>query len=162
MSAINPASFVTPVAGLQLPSGLGPGAFNPDADLHSSRQPQKTSVGYPVVSPSSATQGAFDRRWEHNQDAGSNGLSYPHMYPQAYQPLGLETHQQDHAAVDYGAGGQQHPSLQAQYAAAPYPLADLQHPAYVLQPDSVNGAVRKPQLSRNDWNHSFQGLSLGS
>lgn len=84
------------------------------------------------------------------------------MY-QTFQPLGPETHQADHAAVGYGNGGQQQLlSLQARYAAAPYHLANLQHPAYGLQPDSNNGVVRKSQVLRSDWNHTFQGLSLGS
>lgn len=161
MSAINPASFVTPVAGLQLPSGLGPGAFNPEADSYSSPLQQKSNSSYSTVGPSGAPHGSFDRPWGPSQDVGSSGLVLPHMY-QTFQPLGPETHQADHGTVDYGGGGQQLLSLQARYAAAPYHLANLQHPAYGLQPDANNGVVRKPQVHRSDWSHAFQGLSLGS
>ena len=159
MSAINPASFVTPVAGLQLPSGLGPGAFNPETESYSPRQPQKSGIGYPMVGTSS-TSSALDRLWAPSPDVGANLLQYPHMYQQSFQPLELETHQAGQSAVDY-RGAQHLLSLQARYAAAPYQVANLPHPVYGLQPDSSSRGVSKPQIPSADWNHAFQGLSLG-
>ena len=161
MSAINPASFVTPIAGLQLPSGLGPGAFNPEPDSYSARQQQKTGLTYPAGT-SNTTQGVLDRSWEPTPDVGSSASTFSHIYPHAFQPLALEPHQADHAAVDYRSGGQQLLSQHGRYAAAPYQLTNIPLHAYSLEPESSNGAVRKPQVLRSDWNHAFQGLSLGS
>ena len=163
MSAINPASFVTPIAGLQLPSGLGPGAFNPATGTYSSRQQQKSGMGYPAVGTPSGTQGVFDRFWEPNQDiATTNGPPIQQIHPQAFQNFGHEPHQADHAIVDYQGGpGQQIFNLQARYATAAYPMASLQHPAYEIQSNTTSGTLRKHQGLRSDWSDVFQGLSLG-
>ena len=154
MSAINPASFVTPVAGLQLPSGLGPGAYNPEAESYPSRQQQKSGVVYPIIGTPGAQQGGFE--------LVAYSLPFPHMYPQAFQPLELETHQSDQPAVDYRGGGQHLLGLHTRYATTPYQLTNIQHPAYVNPPDPSNGGARKSQTLGSDWNHAFQGLSLGS
>ena len=161
MSAINPASFVTPVAGLQLPSGLGPGAFNPEPDSYSTRQQPRSGLTYPVGT-TSATQGAIDRSWEPNPDVGSSASTFSHIYSHAFQPHAVEPHQAEHPAVDYRGSGQQLLTQHARYAAAPYQLTNLPLHAYTLEPESSNEAARKPQVFRSDWNHALQGLSLGS
>lgn len=161
MSAINPASFVTPVAGLQLPSGLGPGAFNPEAESYSSRQVQNSGVGYQMVGTSGAPS-ALDRLWATSPEVGANGLPFSHMYPQPFQPLEIESRQANPSLVDYRGGAQHFLSLQGRYPAAPYHVANLQHPMYGLQPDPSSRGARKPYVPRSDWNHALQGLSLGS
>ena len=153
MSAINPASFVTPVAGLQLPSGLGTCAFNPEADSYALRKQTKPAIGYPMTGTTSPPQGPFD--------IAASGLPFPHIYPQN-TPSDLETHQPEQPGIDYHGTGQHLLNLQARYAAPPYQFTSVQHPGYGPQSNGGIEGARKSHLFRDDWNQQFQGLSLGS
>lgn len=160
MSAINPASFVTPVAGLQLPSGLGPGAFNTDSDPYTTHRPQQNDPAYSVPTTSNLTHGTFDRLWDTNQSAGVPSLPFGHIYSQPFQPQDLGTRHLDQLPMEYRLNGQHSAITQSRYHPTPQYLEGL-HP-YTMRPDSSNGGARKPHLHGNDWSQAFQGLSLGS
>ena len=155
MSAINPASFLTPVAGLQLPSGLGPGAFNTETDTYSSSRHHKTEMGNPIF-------GAFDRLWDTNQGAAISSVPFAHVYSQPFQPQDVDNRQIDQLPIDYRPGGPQASGHQPPYASASYHLQDVRPPDYAVRPHSGSGEARKPHVLATDWGHAFQGLSLGS
>lgn len=161
MSAINPASFVTPVAGLQLPSGLGPGAFNTEADPYSARH-QKTDIGNPIFDAPNLAPGAFDRLWDPNQNTGINSVPFAHVYSQPFQHQDVDNRQIDQLPIDYRPGVPQATGTQHQYASVPYHLQDVRSPNYPVRPNTGNGEARKPHVMATDWGHAFQGLSLGS
>lgn len=161
MSAINPASFATPVAGLQLPSGLGPGAFNTEADPYSARH-QKTEIGNPVFGAPNLAQGTFDRIWDSNQNTGINSVPFAHVYSQPFQHQDVESRQIDQVPIDYRPGVPQATGSQPQYASVPYHVHDVRSPNYTVRPHAGSGEARKPHVLATDWGHAFQGLSLGS
>lgn len=162
MSAINPASFVTPVAGLQLPSGLGPGAFNSESDRYSTtpQQQQHHEPTYSIPGSSAQTQGAFERLWETNPAAGVAPLPFGHIYSQPFQPQDIDNRHMDQLPMEYRMGAGQHATApQARYHPMPYHLDPSK---YGLRPASSTEGIRKTHVLGNDWNQSFQGLSLGS
>lgn len=161
MSAINPASFVTPVTGLQLPSGLGPGAFNTDTDQYSSRL-QKPEIGTHVFSAPNFAPTTLDRLWNSNQSANISPVPFTHVYSQPFQPTDLDNHQLDHLPPDYHPRGLQTSGTQPRYPSTPYHLQDISGPQYASQTDPGSGVARKTQALGTDWNRAFQGLSLGS
>lgn len=167
MSAINPASFVTPVSGLQLPSGLGPGAFGSDADHFNDRRQQSTHSSFtpagPVVAPHVGPAG-FDRIWDPSRDviAGS-GMNFPHIYSQPFQPQDLDPQPLvDQYQIEYRQARQQALGLQTRYTSAPYNLPDLHQSSYHISHEASSGGTKTQQTMGNDWNHTIQGLSLGS
>lgn len=162
MSAINPASFLTPVAGLQLPSGLGPGAFNTETDTYSSSRHHKTEMGNPIFGASNLGPGAFDRLWDTNQGAAISSVPFAHVYSQPFQPQDVDNRQIDQLPIDYRPGGPQASGHQPPYASASYHLQDVRPPDYAVRPHSGSGEARKPHVLATDWGHAFQGLSLGS
>lgn len=167
MSAINPASFVTPVSGLQLPSGLGPGAFSADANHFADRRQQKahssfTPVG-PVVAPHMGPAG-FDRIWDPNRDAlAASGMNFPHIYSQPFQPQDIEPHPlMEQYQTEFRHARQPAFGIQTRFASAPYDLPDLHQSSYHLPHEESSGAPKKTQILDSDWTHSMQSLSLGS
>ena len=162
MSAINPASFITPSTGLQLPTGLGPGAFSQDSDIYSDRRSQKHNPGFSVASPSQVLPGVFDRAWDPNRDATAPlSMPFPHAYGTTLQPHDVDNRPLEQFAIDYH-GGHQATSLQPRYSPTGYNVADLDHSSYTMSLDNSNTGTRKPHALGNDWSHAFQGLSLGS
>lgn len=164
MSAINPASFVTPVTGLQLPSGLGPGAFSPDTDHYSDRHQQKSLSVFPTLGVSQLGLGSFDRMWDPSRDVATSnaGTTFPHLYPQSFQPHDIEARHLDQYPIDYRQPGHQILGLQPRFNPSSYPVPDLHNPPYAISPENHVGGTRKPHTSGSEWNHMFQGLSLGS
>ncbi|KAL8850957.1 MAG: hypothetical protein Q9221_004102 [Calogaya cf. arnoldii] len=72
MSAINPASFVTPASALPVPPGLGPGAFLPESAAGTERRQYRTS---PTSTTVSASRPAYrdSRAWNPPQDEENTG-----------------------------------------------------------------------------------------
>ena len=162
MSAINPASFITPSTGLQLPSGLGPGAFSQDSDMYSDRRSQKHNPGFPIASPSQVVPGVFDRTWDPNRDATTAlSIPFPHTYGPALQTHDLDNRHLDQFAIDYHGGHQAMP-LQPRYSPTGYHVPDLDHSSYTVPSDNGSTRTRKPYTLGNEWSHAFQGLSLES
>ena len=163
MSAINPASFLTPVTGLQLPSGLGPGAFNPDQDHFSDRRQHKGHPTFPPLGISQMGSGSFDRIWDPSRDiAATGGITFPHIYAQPFQTHDLDTRHMDQYPIEYRQPGPQVVGLQQRFNPTSYNVPELHHSSYVISPENSNGGPRKSQALGSDWNLTFQGLSLGS
>ncbi|MCJ1403977.1 hypothetical protein MMC11_007201 [Xylographa trunciseda] len=90
MSAINPASFVTPTAGLQLPSGLGPGAVTSDRDAFANSRQKRETTGYAPVAASQAPPNAFDTIWNVSQEVPLSSTMVSNAYAPYYQPQTLQ------------------------------------------------------------------------
>lgn len=164
MSAINPASFVTPVTGLQLPTGLGPGAFSSDSEHYSDRRQQKSLSTFPTLGVPQLGSGSFDRMWDPNRDvaASNGGMSFPHLYAQPFQSHDLDTRHLDQYPIEYRQAGQQVLGLQPRFNSNSYPVPDLHHSSYAISSENNSGGTRKPHALGSEWNNTFQGLSLGS
>lgn len=163
MSAINPASFVTPVAGLQLPSGLGPGAFGPDLENYTDRRQQKDFSIFHPLGLSQAGSGSFDHIWDPSRDSGApGGLNFPHVYTQTYQPHDLDARHIEQYPIEYSHVGQQAMGLHPRLNPNSYNVPDLQHSSYAILAENNRGGSRKSQALDTEWTHSFQSLSLGS
>lgn len=166
MSAINPASFLTPVAGLQLSAGAGPGVFNPDADRFPDRRHQKGSSNFVPAGPFSAFHAGpagFGGMWDPSQEVGApGGIAFPHAYSQQFQPQDLDIGHLDVYPLEYRQLGQQVGGLQPRFPGAPYDISNAQHSSYQYPHDQGNGAARKSHGLGKDFSHTFQRLSLGS
>jgi hypothetical protein len=166
MSAINPASFLTPVAGLQLSAGMGPGVFTLDAERFSDRRHQKGSSNFVPAGPMSAFHAGptgFGGMWDPSQEAGaSSGIAFPNAFPQHFQPQDLDISHLDVYPLDYRQAGQQAGGLHSRFPNVPYDVTNPQHSSYQNLNDAGNGGMRKPHNLGKDWSHTFQKLSLGS
>jgi hypothetical protein len=158
MSAINPASFVTPSAGLQLPSGMGPGAVTLDRDGLPRSRAKRENVYMPSTTLSHMPQAAYEPAWGVPQSLDLSAALIPNAYSQFYQPQVLQHLNPN--LHDYGRGLQQAMRSPSPFSTQAYgPYGVQQHPAY--KPD-VKGGAHRYVNGLNDWNNSFQGLSLGS
>ncbi|KAL8926061.1 MAG: hypothetical protein Q9172_001940 [Xanthocarpia lactea] len=162
MSAINPASFVTSASALPVPSGLGPGAFLPESGGGSERRQYRTSPTSATVSASRV--GYRDgRAWNPNQDGPSLGLMpLSNAFPQSFQAPDFHVRQPDQYPMQYHHNAQQSYGIQPRYSPAVYGLPDLPHSLYATPVEGRNDSVRTPGPIGAEWNHAFQGLSLGS
>lgn len=157
MSAINPASFQTPVGGLQIPGGAASSALSGDVENHGGRRQQRQQ---PTSIPGS-TQVAtnFDQTWSPNQDGNvMNGMAYPQLYAQQFLPQGLDMRQLEQYPLEYHQGVQQMQS----YISPGYNVNDLRHSSsFSSRPESSNGGPQPSHSLGRDWNQAMQGLSLG-
>lgn len=163
MSAINPASFITPSTGLPLPSTLGPGKFSQESETYSNHRSQKHNPGFSVAGSSQVAPGVFDRIWDPNRDANTAfSIHIPHIYAPPLHSQDLDNRQLDQFSIDYHQGGHEAIPLQPRYSPSGYHIPELDHPAYTVSSDNSSAGTRKPYAISNDWSHAFQGLSLGS
>lgn len=166
MSAINPASFLTPFAGMQLSGGLGPGAFNPDADRFHDRRHQKGSSTFVPAGPISAFHPGptgFSGIWDPGQEVGTPGtIAFSHTYPQHFQPQELDIGHLEVYPMEYRQMGPQASGIQPHFSSAPYEISNAQHTSYQISHNVGNGAARKSHGLGDDFSSTFQRLSLGS
>jgi hypothetical protein len=116
MSAINPASFATPTAGIAPPSGLGPGALGVSREPPTSSQTQnqeapaysglgqynaQSSFAYPQTQVSQASQLPSGQ-----SQAQHNPYAYP-FQPQAQPPRGAAATMNGYGTAPVGHDGQQ-------------------------------------------------------
>lgn len=161
MSAINPASFVTP--GLQLPSGLGPGAFSSDPEQFSDRRQHKSLSTFPLLGVSQIPPGTFDRIWDPNRDiAATGGMTFSHIYAQPYQPHDIGVRHLDPYSIDYRQAGPHLVGIHPRFTPNSYNVPEIHHSSYTLSQETNNGVTRKSHALGPEWSHTFQGLSLGS
>lgn len=162
MSAINPASFVTPSAGLQLPSGMGPGAVTLDRDGMPRHRPKRENIGYMPSTLSQAPQTRYEPVWNIPQDIPlSSAAMVPNTYSQFYQPQVLQ--QMNPNLHEYGRGIQQVMRAPSPFGAQGYGAFNGIPQPPMFKPDAKNGTSRLPYGDPlNNWSNAFQGLSLGS
>ena len=166
MSAINPASFQTPIGGIQIPGSIGASAQNSlssDVDQHTSRRQQRQQqVSTPVGLPHSALNG-YDNSWSQGRDSNAvNNLAFQQLYGQPFFRQEIDLRQPDHYPPDYRQNAQQVLNMHSPFAAAGYSTPGLHHASsFNSRPDSSSGGPPSSQGVGRDWSHSFQGLSLG-
>ncbi|MCJ1418972.1 hypothetical protein MMC32_005323 [Xylographa parallela] len=161
MSAINPASFVTPTAGLQLPSGLGPGAVTSDRDVFPNSRQKRENTGYTPVAASQAAPNGFDTVWNVGQELPLSSTMIPNAYAQYYQPQTLQ--QLNLNLHEYGRGVPQAMRSPSPFSSQAYSAFNgMQQPQ--MYKSQIKNATSRNQYAHsvNDWDASFQGLSLGS
>lgn len=160
MSAINPASFQTPVGGLQIPGGTAPSAPNGDVENYINRRQQRQQPTSASAGSTQATAG-FDHVWSPSRDGHAmNGTIYPQIQP--FPPQGFDIRQLDQYSLEYRQGVQQMLNTHSPYISPSYNAPDLRHSSsFTSRPDSSNGGPQPSHLLGRDWTQAMQGLSLG-
>ncbi|KAL8674709.1 MAG: hypothetical protein Q9168_000867 [Polycauliona sp. 1 TL-2023] len=162
MSAINPASFVTPASALPVPSGLGPGAFLPESTAGSERRQYRTSPTSTSVSASRTGYGDA-RAWNPAQDSHSLGLmALSNGFPPSFHAPDFHVRQLDQYPMQYSHSAQQAYGIQPSYSPAVYSLPNMPHSLYATASQDRDDAARTPDALGTEWHHTFPGLSLGS
>lgn len=160
MSAINPASFASTATALQPPSGLGPGAFLSESGPGLDRRQFRVTPNPATISGSQGGYRASGRVWEPSQES-ANLNQLPHSFAQHYPSSDFDVRHPAQYPVEYPHGSQQLLGPQHRYHSAVYGLPNMHHPLYTTAPGTRDDAVRASDNINTDWNHSFQGLSLG-
>ncbi|KAL8951579.1 MAG: hypothetical protein Q9222_002464 [Ikaeria aurantiellina] len=161
MSAINPASFATATTPLplQMPSGLGPGAFPTDAGA-GLRQYRAA----PTLNSASASQGVYrdtGRAWD-SEGSNVSPMAMPGTYSQSIPAADFDTRPFDQYSSEYLAGNQQLIGLQPRYNPAMYNISNLSNPLHVASLKTTDDAAKTSNGVSAEWGHAFHGLSLGS
>lgn len=166
MSAINPASFQTPVGGLQIPGAVGssgPSGFGSDIDQYASRRQQRQQPSSTSAGPAQAVLGGIDPAWTSSRDGNAiNGIPYHQLYSQPFQGHDPNVRPLDPYSSTYRPNVQQFLSMHSPFTSEGYNSPSLHHSSsFTSRPDSSNGGPQSSQTLGRDWNQSFQGLSLG-
>ncbi|KAK2778332.1 hypothetical protein FQN52_002865 [Onygenales sp. PD_12] len=150
MSAINPASFVTPTAGLQPPGGIGFGQ-----EAHPDRRRQHDFKPFGAVGQGVGAGGGFTDAL--NRDAPGN-LRAPYVDP--YQAF-TAGRQADLGLSGFPQGLQPQTDPFSSYQPSNYGALDPSVSDF--SSGGLGGAAgRQTHPTQNDWMNRFQGLSLGS
>ncbi|KAK2742486.1 hypothetical protein FQN57_005377 [Myotisia sp. PD_48] len=153
MSAINPASFVTPTAGLQ-PPGLTPALLGYGQDPHAERRRQPDFKPYNSGSTQGIPSGAYPDMSIRDPAAAQVGMRVPYMDP--YQQFGV-ARQPDPGVPGFGSGIHLQTDPFSSYPPSNYGMMDP-------NTSDIGGAPggRRTHQNQNDWPSQFQGLSLNS
>ncbi len=163
MSAINPASFQTPVGGLQIPGSAAPSALSGDVDNYVHRRQQRQQPTSASSGSNQAAADGFDHVWNPSRDGNAmNAMAFSQLYAQPYPPQGVDMRQLEQYPLEYRQGVQQMLNMQSSFNFPDYNMPDLRHSSSLTsRPDSSNGGVQPSCLLGRDWNQAMQGLSLG-
>ena len=159
MSAINPASFVSPGAGVQLGANSGPLSSYRERERYTENRSSFEELGIGVTPLSEIPQASFTQTWNSSQDPSiaSNipHATYGHYFaaqPQAAQALSMQ--QPEFGRGLYGAFRPPSPLSFTQYGG----LHGIQGPSQLnTQYGSQNTKNTYPEQVK-----AFQSLSLGS
>ena len=150
MSAINPASFVTPTASLHPSNSFSIiSAGSHDGHANRRRQPFGASTGY----DESLEQG---RGLVPSQ---GNGLQNPYFNPYNSMATGMQG--PGPGVIGYPQNGQPTAEPFAAYLTNPYPMLNPAASAFASAHGSVPRSGRPAHSPTNDFPGKFQGLSLG-
>ena len=157
MSAINPASFVSPTTNLQFSAGL-PGTSAPDQDhFHENRL--KIDNRFSALSLSELSQGIFDYNWNASQPGSLPSSTNPQSYGSFFSPHAHSIHLPDIHTPEYGRGV--FPSLRSQ---SPFGLQSY-NVGIRARKSPHSGSDHKDDLastSFSDHMKAVQSLSLGT
>lgn len=161
MSAINPASFQTPLGGLQIPGSVGASrqsALSNDIEQYPNRRQQRYN---PASTSAGSSVGGFD--WNPGRDSGAiNSLAFQQLYAQPYLGQDLDVRQVDHYPMEYGQGMHQALNMHSPFTSTTYNTPSLHHSSsFTSRPNSSNARSQPSQVLGRDMNSSFHGLSLG-
>jgi hypothetical protein len=155
MSAINPASFVTPTAGLQPPGSVGPAGMSFGQEVPAERRRQHEFPGYGHGQP--GPQAAADV----GRDIGQ--ARSPYADP--YQAFGQAGRQPGLGLTGFAPGLQQQADPFSSYPSNYGGIMDSNVGEYGTQNQAGAGALRQTHPTHpthGDWVNNFQGLSLNS
>ncbi|KAI9826159.1 MAG: hypothetical protein M1819_007415 [Sarea resinae] len=165
MSAINPASFATPSAGLQPPSGIGPGALGFGRE-NGFEQRQQESPAYGGLGP--YRNFGLGQATELNRDTGSPMESGPQQSNQGYQqsmraPARTNNERPQDIIQNMRQYGSPFPNSFSPFATSGAPASSSGLPDQYLTGFAPGGhEARKSAPLGNEWMNRFQDLSLGS
>lgn len=151
MSAINPASFVTPSTGLPPPAPSGnPLAYGQDHSDRRHLHDPRPYNGPPISAGTSVIRDPLDPQILRNN------------YLDPYQPFGNVLRQPaDSALGAFGHPAPQHDPFSS-YPSAGYGTADGGFADYSTIPNAISSPGQRGNQAQGEWINRFQGLSLGS
>lgn len=166
MSAINPASFQTPLSGLQVPGTSNPSgttAFVNGMDSYSSRRHQRQHPTSTSAGPAQAALSTSDQAWNSSRDSSAlDAIAFQQLYGQPFQGNDLDVRHLDHYPVAYRQNTHQMLSMQPSFTSGSFnPPNHHPYASFASRPDSRNGGPQSSQVLAQDWNPSLHGLSLG-
>ena len=151
MSAINPASFLTPSPTLQLGASIGAGTVAPDRDRFGDTRNRKDIGGFPSVALAPIQQGVYDHGWNSAPDVSLSSMIST-TYPQYYNAQNLDTQQMNHGLSDFNRGVPQATRSRS-------PFSYQRNTSFRGPPSTYPNTEFKNGI---DWQKAFYGLSLGS
>lgn len=165
MSAINPASFQTPLSGLQVPGTLGasgPTAFVNGMDHYTSRRHQRQHPTSTSVGSAQAGLSTSDH-WNIGRDSSAlDAAAFQQLYGQPFQGNDLDARHLDHYPVAYRQNTHQMLNMQPPFTSASFnPPNHHPYSSFAARPNSRSGGPQSSQVPSQDWNPSLHGLSLG-
>ncbi|WEW58332.1 hypothetical protein PRK78_003800 [Emydomyces testavorans] len=153
MSAINPASFVTPTAGLQVPGSLGSSsALGFGQDSHSDRRRQHDYKQYGTGINQGLSPGIFAEPLNREATGQVGPIRSPYLDP--YQSLG-NARQPEAGYSGYTSGLQPQTDPFTSYPSN-YGISDPSAAGFGTTD------TRRAHPGQDEWLNRFQGLSLGS
>ncbi|KAI1934360.1 hypothetical protein LOZ66_006070 [Ophidiomyces ophidiicola] len=151
MSAINPASFVTPTAGLQIPGTLTSSSLG--YDLHADRRRQHDYKKFGTGINQGLSPGIFSEPL--NREVAGQTMPVHSPYLDQYQSM-VNAARPDSGYVGYTPGMQPQTDPFTTYPSS-YGVPD---PA--AGPGFAATGIRRGHPGQDEWSTRFQGLSLGS
>ena len=155
MSAINPASFVTPTASLGIPHSFGMHGLGGDSPSGRRRQ-----HGLNLSQPSPTLYDDTTNSPQGYQSSQGSGLRSAYFTP--YQSLGTGNQQPDSNISAYQPMMQQSAERFTTYPNTPYHMLNPTASSFATSHGTSDRTGRPNQSSAPDWTTNFQGLSLGS
>jgi hypothetical protein len=155
MSAINPASFVTPTASLSIQHSFGMHGLGGDSP--SSRRRQHG------LNMSHASPALYDDNSNSPQgyvSSQGSGLRNPYFNP--YQSLSTGIQQPESNLSSYQPMVQQSAERFTPYLNSPYHMLNPTASSFAASHGNSGRTGRSNQSTAPDWTTNFQGLSLGS
>src|SRR5436305_2955129 len=155
MSAINPASFVTPTASLSIPHSFGMHGLASDSP---SGRRRPLGLGMSQLSPT-----AYDDPTNGPQSylsSQGSGLRNPYFNP--YQPPGSSIQHSEPNLAGYQPLMQPSAERFAPYLNNPYHILNPTASSFATSHGTSGRTGRPNQPTAADWTTNFQGLSLGS
>lgn len=165
MSAINPASFQTPAGGLQIPGGVvssGPSIIGTDLEQYPNPGQRRQ---HQVPAPAGAVQpiqSNFDHSWQSSRDGNAiSNMAFQQLYGRTFPGHELDV-REDQYPLDHRQGFPQMFSMGSPFNPLGYNVPNLNNStSFTSRPGSSNAGAHPSQVPSQDWNQSFQGLSLG-
>jgi hypothetical protein len=160
MSAINPASFATPTAGLH-PPGHGPMAFGQEPHADRRRQHDFKPYGMGGLNQG-LPQGVFSDQTNRDVLAAQGAAPVRAPYIDPYQAFNIGE-RPDANLAGFPSGLQPQSDPFTSFPPSNYGALDPSAPEYGPIANVMAGGVRRVGPAQNDWvSQQFQGLSLGS
>ena len=155
MSAINPASFVTPTSSLSIPHSFGMHGLAGDSPSSRRRQhgPNMSQPSPTLYDDSTNTPQSY-------LSSQGNGLRNAYFNP--YPSSGSSIQQPDSGVSAYQPIMQQSTERFTPYLNSPYHMLNPTASSFATSHGTPGRTSRTNQSSAPDWTTNFQGLSLGS